>query len=155
MGLGQKITKGINTLGRKTENTVNKLGQKTHDVFKKIDKGINRVDNVAGNVIDRGANIGQRIIDKSGHVTNALRAGSNIANAVATNLDNLGVPGGRLAHAATRQLANGATMLDNKRDKLANQIEQARNTAQIEKNNLRKKLEAEKESLQGKVTNFV
>lgn len=155
MGLGQKITKGINSLGRKAENSVNKLGQKTENVFKKVDNGINRVDNIADNVINKGADIGQKIIDKSGQVTNVLRTGSNIANAVASNLDTLGVPGARLAHAATRQLANGATILDNKRDKLANQIEQARNTAQIEKDNLRKKIEAEKESLQGKVSNFI
>ena len=151
----KKIIRGINALGRKSNNTVLKIGQKIDGGFNKVEHTINRVDNVAGNVIDRGANIGQKIINKSGQVTNALRAGSNIANAIATNLDTLGVPGGSLAHAATRQLANGATMLDNKRDKLANQIEQARNTAQIEKSNLRKKIEAEKESLQNKVTNFV
>ena len=51
MGLGQKLSKGINTLGRKAENSVNKLGQKTDQVFRKIDSGINRVDNIASNVI--------------------------------------------------------------------------------------------------------
>lgn len=78
-----------------------------------------RVDNVADNVIDEVANISQQVINKSGQITNALRAGSNIANAIATNLDNLGVPGGSLAHSATRQLSKGANVLDNKRDKLA------------------------------------
>ena len=56
MGLGQKLSKGINTLGRKAENSVNKLGQKTDQVFRKIDSGINRADNIASNVIDKTAN---------------------------------------------------------------------------------------------------
>ena len=40
MGLGEKLSKSINTLGRKAENSVNKLGQKTNQVFRKIDSGI-------------------------------------------------------------------------------------------------------------------
>lgn len=77
------------------------------------------------------ANIAQQIVRKSGQVTNALRAGGNIANVIAINLDILGVPNESLAHTATGQLAKGAHMLDNKRDRLANQIENARNAIQI------------------------
>ena len=46
MGLGEKLTKSINTLGRKSENSLNKLGQKTNQTFRKIDNTINHVDNV-------------------------------------------------------------------------------------------------------------
>lgn len=123
MPLGQKLVKSINNLGQKANHSVAVLGRKTNNTLNKIDKGINRVDNIAGNVIDQTANVAQNVVQKSGQITNGLRAGSNIANAIASNLDSLGVPGGSLAHSATRQLANGATSLDNKRDKLANRSE--------------------------------
>lgn len=151
----KKIIRGINTLGRKANNTVAKIGQKTHGVLNKIDNTVNRVDNIATNTIDKAANIGQKIVDKSGQVTNALRAGSNIANAVATNLASVGVPGAGVAAAATRGLAKGAESLDRKRDNIANKIENARQTAQIEKSNLRKRIDEQNNNLRNEVSNFV
>jgi K+-sensing histidine kinase KdpD len=151
----KKIIRGINSLGRKAGNSVAKIGQKTHDVLNKIDNGINRADNIASNAINKVAGAGQKVINKSGQVTDALRVGSKIANAVASNLDTLGVPGGSLAHAATRQLANGASMLDAKRDNIAHKIENARQTAQIEKQNLRKKVDEQNNNLKSQVSNFV
>ena len=158
MGLGMKLSKGINTLGRKAENSVNKLGQKTNMVFKKIDGGINRLDNVAGDVIDKSANTAQNIVSKSGAITNALREGAVVGNAIVTNLNRAGlrdVPligtAAGLAQTGTNMLANGAKRLDQKRDMLANQIEDARSSAQYEKNNLRKKLDAENRNAQEKL----
>ena len=143
MGLGMKISKGINTLGRKAENSVHKLGQKTDNVFKKISGGINKVDNIAGNVIDKTADMAQNAVQKSGAITNALRQGAQIGNVIVSNLNRAGladVPmigtASKLAETGTNALAKGAKKLDQKRDKLANQIENARNSAQIEKNNL-------------------
>ena len=105
----KKIIRGINTLGRKANNSVKLIGQKTHGVLNKIDNGIERVDNVAGNAINKTANVAQKVIDKSGKVTDALRVGSNIANAVATNMAMVGVPGAGLAMGATNALAKGET----------------------------------------------
>jgi hypothetical protein len=151
----KKLIRHINTLGRKTTNTVNKIGQKIDGGFNKVENAVNRVDNVAENTINKTANLGQKIIDKSGKVTDALRAGSNIANAVATNLAMVGVPGAGLAMGATKALASGAEKLDNKRDKLAKQIENARQNSILEKNNLRKKISAENEKLQSQAQTFV
>lgn len=151
----KKIIRGISSLGRKASNSVTKLGNKTHDVLNKIENGVNRVDNIATNSIDKAADIGQKIVNKSGQVTNALRAGSNIANSIAGVADNLGVPGASLAHAATRQLANGAQIIDQKRDSIANKIESARQTAQLEKQNLRKKIDEQQNNLRDQVSNFV
>jgi hypothetical protein len=165
MGLGIKISKGINRLGRKVENASNKLGQKTSNVFKKLDKGINNVDNYVGDAIDKGANIAQQVIKKSGGFTNALKQGAMIiGDTIVSNLNRAGladVPGigiaSKLAETGTNALRKGAVKLDSKRDtsKLANQIENARQTAQIEKSNVRKRVEAEKENAQNKITNFV
>lgn len=156
MPLGQKIVRSINTLGRKAEHTVNKIGQKANGVIHKVGTGIANADNIASNAINQAADFGQRVVDKSGGVTNVLRAGSNIANAIGSNLDNLGVPGGNLAHSATKSLARGAEILDKKRDKLANKIEAARNSALLEKDNLRKQLDAKKDELQNNIhSNFV
>ena len=55
---------------------------------------------------------------------------------------------------ATKALASGAQRLDNKRDQLANQIEDVRQKSIIEKNNLRKKISAENEKLQNKAQTF-
>ena len=151
----KKIIRSINTLGRKANNTVKLIGQKTHGVLNKIDTGINKADNFVGNAIDKGANIAQNVVDKSGKVTDALRAGSNIANAVATNLAMVGVPGAGLAMGATNALAKGATQLDKKRDNIANRIEEARQSAQIEKNNLRKRIDEQKQNLDSQVSQFV
>ena len=151
----KKIIRGINTLGRKANNTVKLIGQKTHGVLNKIDTGINKADNFVGNAIDKGANIAQKVVDKSGQVTNALRSGSNVANAVAGNLAMVGVPGAGLAHSATKALAKGADQLDRKRDNIANRIEEARQTAQIEKNNLRKRIDEQKQNLDSQVSKFV
>lgn len=151
----KKLIRNINTLGRKTKNTVNKIGQKIDGGFDKVENTVNRVDNVASNTIDKASNIGQKIIDKSGKVTDALRAGSNIANAVATNLAMVGVPGAGLAMGATKALASGAQKLDKKRDQLSNEIEDMRQKSIIEKNNLRKKISAENEKLQNKAQTFV
>lgn len=151
----KKIIRGINTLGRKATNTVAKLGQKTHGVLNKIDRGIDRVDDIASNTINKAANVGQKIIDKSGQVTNVLRSGSNIANAVATNLATVGVPGAGVAAAATRGLAKGAESLDRKRDNIANKIENARQVAQLEKQNLRKRIDEQSQNLKGGVSNFI
>ena len=116
---------------------------------------MNRVDNIAENNINKASDLGQKIIDKSGKVTDALRIGSNIANAVATNLAMAGVPGAGVAMGATKALASGADKLDNRRDKLANQIENARQNSILEKNNLRKRISAENENLQKQVQTFV
>lgn len=151
----KKIIRGINTLGRKANNSVKLLGQKTHGVLNKIDNGINKVDNAVGNAIDKGANIAQKVVEKSGKVTDALRAGSNIANAVAGNLAMVGVPGAGLAMGATKALAKGAEKLDKKRDNIANRIEDARQSAQIEKNNLRKRIDEQKQNLDNQVSKFV
>lgn len=151
----KKLIKGIHTLGRKAQNTVTKLGKKANGALNKVENTVNRVDNAVGNAIDKGANIGQKIIDKSGKITDGLRAGSNIANAIATNLDNLGVPGANTAHAATRQLSKGAKILDKKRDNVANRIENARQTAQLEKNNIRKRIDEQTENARNEVSNFV
>lgn len=151
----KKIIRGINTLGRKANNTVKLVGQKTHGVLNKIDTGINKVDNFVGNSIDKGANIAQKVVDKSGQITNALRSGSNIANSVASNLAMVGLPGAGLAHSATNALAKGANQLDRKRDNIANRIEEARQTAQIEKNNLRKRIDEQKQNLDSQVSKFV
>jgi hypothetical protein len=118
----KKLIRSINTLGRKTNNTINKIGQKVDGGFNKIENTVNRVDNIAENNINKASDLGQKIIDKSGKVTDALRVGSNIANAVATNLAMVGVPGAGVAMGATKALASGADKLDNRRDKLANQI---------------------------------
>ena len=91
MGLGEKLSKSINTLGRKSENSLNKLGQKTNQTFRKIDNTINRVDNVASNVIDKSANMAQNVVSKSGKVTDALRIGANIGNSIVTNLNRAGL----------------------------------------------------------------
>ena len=118
MGLGQKLSKGINNLGRKAENSVNKLGQKTNEVFKKIGHGINCVDNIASDVIDKTANIAQKVVDKSGAVTNILKQGAMVGNAIVSNLNRAGlanVPGiGTLSTSAetgTNALAKGAKNL--------------------------------------------
>ena len=151
----KKLIRSINTLGRKTNNTINKIGQKVDGGFNKIENTVNRVDNIAENNINKAADLGQKIIDKSGKVTDALRVGSNIANAVATNLAMAGVPGAGVAMGATKALASSADKLDNKRDKLANQIEYARQNSILEKNNLRKRISAENENLQKQVQTFV
>lgn len=154
--LGEKrIIRNINTLGRKASNTVQKVGQKVNGGFNRVENTINRVDNATENAINKASNLGQKIVDKSGKVTDALRAGSNIANAVATNLAMVGVPGAGLAMGATRALANGANKLDKKRDDLANKIEDARQNTILEKNNLRKKLSEQNEKLQNQVQTFV
>ncbi len=108
-----------------------------------------------GNAIDRGANVAQKVIDKSGKVTDALRSGSNIANAVATNMAMVGVPGAGVAMGATKALSRGADKLDKKRDNVANRIEEARQSAQLEKQNLRKRVEQQKQNLDDRVSNFV
>ena len=151
----KKIIRNINTLGRKANNTVKLIGQKTNGVLNKIDTGINKADNFVGNAIDKGANIAQNVVDKSGKVTDALRAGSNIANAVATNLAMVGVPGAGLAMGATKALSKGAEQLDKKRDNIAGRIENARQSAQLEKQNLRKKIDEQKQSLDNQVSKFV
>ena len=140
MGLGEKLSKSINTLGRKAENSVNKLGQKTNQTFRKIDNTINRVDNVASNVIDKSANMAQNVISKSGKVTDALRIGANIGNSIVTNLNRAGLADvpmigtvSKLAETGTNALSRGANKLDAKRDQLAKQIENTRANAQIEK----------------------
>ena len=119
MGLGEKLSKSINTLGRKAENSVNKLGQKTNQVFRKIDSGINRADNIASNVIDKTANTAQTIVAKSGAVTDALRMGANVGNTIVSNLNRAGladVPGisiaSKLAETGTNALVRGATKLE-------------------------------------------
>jgi hypothetical protein len=156
MGLGEKkIIRSINTLGRKASNTVNKIGVKADGAFNKVENTIGRVDNVAENAINKTANLGQKIVNQSGQVTNGLRAGSNIANAVAQNLNALGIPGANLASGATRQLARGADQLDRKRDKLANQIENARNSADLEKSNLRKRILNQNEKARNEFSSFV
>ena len=159
MGLGEKLTKSINTLGRKSENSLNKLGQKTNQTFRKIDNTINRVDNVASNVIDKSANMAQNVVSKSGKVTDALRIGANIGNSIVTNLNRAGladVPligtASKLAETGTSALSRGASKLDAKRDQLARQIENTRANAQIEKDNLRKKIEAQKDNAQEKLS---
>ncbi len=151
----KKIIRGINTLGRKATNTVAKLGQKTQGVLNKVDRGIDRVEDISSNTINKAANVGQKIIDKSGKVTDVLRAGSNIANAVATNLATVGVPGAGVAAAATRGLAKGAESLDRKRDNIANKIENARQAAQLEKQNLRKRIDEQSQNLRGEVSKFI
>ncbi len=151
----KKIIRGINTLGRKATNTVAKLGQKTQGVLNKVDRGIDRVEDISSNSINKAANVGQKIIDKSGKVTDVLRAGSNIANAVATNLATVGVPGAGVAAAATRGLAKGAESLDRKRDNIANKIENARQAAQLEKQNLRKRIDEQSQNLRGEVSKFI
>lgn len=151
----KKIIRGINTLGRKTKNTVAKIGQKTHGVLNKIDTGINKADNFVDKAIDRTANVAQKVIDKSGKVTDVLRVGSNIANAVSTNLASVGVPGAGLAMGATKALAKGAEQLDKKRDNIANRIEDARQRAQLEKSNLRKRIDEQKQNLDSQVSKFV
>lgn len=151
----KKIIRGINTLGRKANNTVQKIGQKTHGVLNKIDTGINKADNFVDKAIDKTANVAQKVIDKSGKVTDVLRAGSNIANAVATNLASVGVPGAGLAMGATKALAKGAEQLDKKRDNIANRIEDARQRAQLEKSNLRKRIDEQKQNLDSQVSKFV
>jgi hypothetical protein len=154
--LGEKrLIRSINTLGRKTTNTVNKIGQKVDGGFNKVENTVNRVDNQAENAINKASNLGQKIVDKSGRITDGLRAGSNIANAVATNLAMAGVPGAGVAMTVTKGLANGANKLDNKRDKLANQIENARQNSILEKNNLRKKVSAQNEKLQDQAQTFI
>ena len=159
MGLGEKLSKSINTLGRKAENSVNKLGQKTNQTFRKIDNTINRADNVASNIIDKTANTAQNIVAKSGAVTDALRMGANVGNTIVSNLNRAGladVPligtASRLAETGTNALSKGATKLDQKRDQMAKQIENTRANAQIEKNNLRKKIEAQKDNAQEKLS---
>ena len=151
----KKIIRNINTLGRKANNTVKLIGQKTHGVLNKIDTGINKADNFVGNAIDKGANIAQNVVNQSGKVTDALRVGSNIANAVAGNLAMVGVPGAGLAMGATKALSKGAEQLDRKRDNIANRIEDARQSAQLEKQNLRKRLDEQKQNLDNKVSQFV
>jgi hypothetical protein len=115
MGLGEKLSKSINTLGRKSENSLNKLGQKTNQTFRKIDDTINHVDNVASNVIDKSANMAQNVVSKSGKVTDALRIGANIGNSIVTNLNRAGladVPligtASKLAETGTSALSKGA-----------------------------------------------
>ena len=155
MGLGQKLTKGVHKLGQKIENTSNKLGQKTNNVFKKVGGAINKVDNIATDLINDGSDLGQKIIQKSGAITNTLRAGSSIANAVAEEANRLGVPGASLASGATRQLARGADILDKKRDKGAKYIENIQRKALIEKSNARKRLENQMNDTQNSVSKFV
>ena len=159
MGLGEKLTKSINTLGRKADNSVNKLGQKTNQTFRKIDNTINRVDNVASNVIDKSANTAQNIVAKSGRVTDALRIGANVGNSIVSNLSRAGLADvpmigtvSKLAETGTNALSRGATKLDQKRDQMAKQIENTRANAQIEKNNLRKKIEAQKDNAEEKLS---
>ncbi len=159
MGLGEKLSKSINTLGRKSENSLNKLGQKTNQTFRKIDNTINRVDNVASNVIDKSANMAQNVVSKSGAVTDALRVGANVGNSIVTNLNRAGLADvpmigtvSKLAETGTNALSRGANKLDAKRDQLARQIENTRANAQIEKNNLRKKIEAQKDNAQEKLS---
>ena len=103
----------------------------------------------------------QNVVSKSGAVTDALRVGANIGNSIVTNLNRAGladVPligtASRLAETGTNALSRGATKLDQKRDQMAKQIENTRANAQIEKDNLRKKIEAQKDSAQEKL-NFV
>jgi len=151
----KKLIRGINSLGRKTKNTVNKIGQKIDGGFNKVENTINRVDNVAENTINKAANLGQKIVEKSGKITDALRVGSNIANAVASNLAMVGVPGAGVAMGATKALAKGAEKLDNKRDQVAKQIENAKQNALLEKNNLRKKVSAQNEELQKQAQTFI
>jgi hypothetical protein len=67
----------------------------------------------------------------------------------------VGVSGAGVAMGATKALASGADKLDNRRDKLANQIENARQNSILEKNNLRKRISAENENLQKQVQTFV
>jgi|LakMenE01Jun11ns_1017448.scaffolds.fasta_scaffold9468598_2 cell division septum initiation protein DivIVA len=159
MGLGEKLTKSINTLGRKAENSVNKLGQKTNQTFRKIDNTINRADNVASNIIDKTANTAQNIVAKSGKVTDALRVGANVGNTIVSNLNRAGLADvpmigtvSKLAETGTNALSKGANKLDAKRDQMARQIENTRANAQIEKDNLRKKIEAQKDSAQEKLS---
>ena len=159
MGLGQKLAKGINTLGRKAENSVNKLGQKTDMVFKKVSGGINRVDNTVGDFIDKSADMAQTAVTKSGAVTNALRQGAVVGNAIVTNLNRAGlkdVPligtAAGLAQTGTNMLANGAKRLDSKRDQLAQQIENTRASAQMEKSNLTKRLDNENNNAHQKLS---
>jgi hypothetical protein len=151
----KKLIRSLNTLGRKTNNTVNKIGQKIDGGFNKVENTVNRVDNATENAINKVANVGQNIINKSGKITDALRVGSNIANAVATNLAMVGVPGAGLAMGATKALSSGADKLDSKRDKFAKQIENVRQNSILEKNNLRKKVSAENEKLQSQVQSYV
>ena len=159
MGLGEKLSKSINTLGRKSENSLNKLGQKTNQTFRKIDNTINRVDNVASNVIDKSANMAQNVVSKSGKVTDALRIGANIGNSIVTNLNRAGLADvpmigtvSKLAETGTSALSRGANKLDAKSDQLAKQIENTRANAQIEKKNIRKRVEAERDNAQEKLS---
>ena len=46
-------------------------------------------------------------------------------------------------------------MLDKKRDTVANQIENARQNAQIEKQNLRKRVDEQTQNARNEVSNFV
>jgi hypothetical protein len=116
---------------------------------------------MASNAIDKTANFAQNAVTKSGAVTDALRVGAQVGNAIVTNLNRAGLKNvplvgtvSGLAETGTNALAKGAKQLDNKRDKLANQIENARANAHLEKNNLRKRIEAEKDNVQEKL-NFV
>ncbi len=94
-------------------------------------------------------------MSKSGAVTDALRAGANIGNSIVTNLNRAGladVPligtASKLPETGTSALSKGANKLDAKRDQMARQIENTRANAQIEKDNIRKKIEAQKDSAQ-------
>jgi hypothetical protein len=71
----------------------------------------------------------QNVVNKSGAVTNALRVGANVGNAIVTNLNRAGladVPmigtASRLAETGTNALSREATKLDAKRDQMAKQI---------------------------------
>ena len=84
---------------------------------------------------------------------------SLIINSIVTNLNRAGladVPligtASKLAETGTSALSRGANKLDAKRDQLARQIENTRANAQIEKNNLRKKIEAQKDNAQEKLS---
>jgi len=134
MGLGNKILRGVSKIGQKANNTINSIGKKTMSTLNKVDSGVNKALNFTDN-----------IAQKSGDFTNVLRKGANITDKIITGLNNSGVgnlvPYGNqvlsAANKASRYVKQGAEKIDEARDK----YEDVRNKIDVEKMNVRKRIE--------------
>ncbi len=154
MGLGMKMHKAFSKLGNKVSNAASKIGQKTSNVIK-------NVDNRAGKIINNADKFAGKVIDKSGGVTNYLKTTARIGNNIARGLDIIAgdIPVvGKFAGLAREgaQMANqGARKLDKIRDSAHEKREEYRANLDIERNNIRKKLEKANNEAVDKVQKFV
>lgn len=160
-GLGQKISKGINNLGNKAHNIANTLGQKTNGLLKYAQKTANTVGNEAldtAKQINRGVNQidnqAQLALRKSGDITNGIRQGANYLDKGIKGITNVANAVGIGNVPIVGQALNTASSLTGQLNKGANKLDEYRDKADIERQNLRKKYDEIKNSVTNEYNNF-